>query len=192
MLRSIRGDGRGHYCRGIFDKELDREGFTYVLESGAGGTVHIEQVLEYNQDPIYLRDMILYKLTIEAQKRVNISPLSKREIIRRLSGHQRPSSTVFLIRRTTINPPTDCCLCFMFLTATLTSSYPLKVREWKSLWHFYIRTSSSVMPRPDCRLLRACSIRCRKRGSCSSRYANQSSSVAKPMSMPAGFPCRIL
>jgi len=70
---------------GVFvDKELDREGFTYVLESGAGGTVHIAQVLEYNQDPIYLRDMILYKLTIEAQKRVNISPLSKREIIRRL------------------------------------------------------------------------------------------------------------
>ena len=70
---------------GVFvDKELDREGFTYVLESGAEGMVHIEQVLEYNQDPIYLRDMILYKLTIEAQKRVNISPLSKREIIRRL------------------------------------------------------------------------------------------------------------
>lgn len=66
------------------DKELGNEGFTYVLESGKEGTVHGEQVLEYNQDPHYLRDTLLYKLTIEAQKRVEASSLSKREIIRRL------------------------------------------------------------------------------------------------------------
>ena len=66
------------------DRELGGEGFTYVLESGKEGTVHSEQVLEYNQDPHYLRDTLLYKLTIEAQKRVKGSPLSKREIIRRL------------------------------------------------------------------------------------------------------------
>jgi hypothetical protein len=66
------------------DQELDREGFTYVLKSGREGTVHLEQVLEYNQDPGYLRDALLYRLTIEAQKRVQASPLSKREIIRRL------------------------------------------------------------------------------------------------------------
>lgn len=66
------------------DKELGREGFSYVLESGKEGTVHSEQVLEYNQDPGYLRDLVLYRLTIEAQKQVEESPLSKREIIRRL------------------------------------------------------------------------------------------------------------
>jgi hypothetical protein len=66
------------------DEELGREGFTYVLESGREGTVHIDQVLEYNQDPGYLRDVLLYKLTLEAQKLVKASPLSKREIIRRL------------------------------------------------------------------------------------------------------------
>jgi hypothetical protein len=66
------------------DKELGREGFTYTLESGTRGTVHIDQVLEYNQDPAYLRDLLLYKLTLEAQKRVDASSLSKREIIRRL------------------------------------------------------------------------------------------------------------
>ena len=43
-----------------------------------------EQVLEYNRDPNYLRDLILYKLTVEAQRRIADSPLSKREIIRRL------------------------------------------------------------------------------------------------------------
>jgi predicted XRE-type DNA-binding protein len=54
------------------------------MESGKEGTVHSEQVLEYNQDPHYLRDALLYKLTVEAQKRVEATALSKREIIRRL------------------------------------------------------------------------------------------------------------
>ena len=66
------------------DSEADREAFTYVLESGHEGTVHIEQVLEYNKDPGHLRDLLLYNLTIEAQKRVASSSLSKREITRRL------------------------------------------------------------------------------------------------------------
>jgi hypothetical protein len=66
------------------DRELAREGFGYVLESGSEGTVHVEQVLEYNQDPNHLRDLLLYKLTLEVQKRVKSSPLSRREIIRRL------------------------------------------------------------------------------------------------------------
>ena len=71
-------------ARVVTDRELGGEGFTYVLESGREGTVHFEQVLEYNQDPKYLRDLLMYKLTLEAQKRVDSSSLSKREIIRRL------------------------------------------------------------------------------------------------------------
>jgi len=66
------------------DAEAGREAFTYVLHSGRTGTVHIEQLLEYNQDPTYLRDLLLYRLTLEAQKRIAASPLSKREIVRRL------------------------------------------------------------------------------------------------------------
>jgi len=66
------------------DEEFGRDAFTYKLASGKEGTVHIEQVLEYNQDPGYLRNVLLYKLTIEAQKRIDESSLSKREIIRRL------------------------------------------------------------------------------------------------------------
>jgi hypothetical protein len=66
------------------DPDAGREAFTYVLHSGRTGTVHAEQVLEYNQDPTYLRDQLLYRLTLEAQKRIAKSPLSKREIIRRL------------------------------------------------------------------------------------------------------------
>ena len=66
------------------DKELGREAFTYILASGVEGTVHIDYVLEYNEDPRYMRDLMLYKLTLEAQRRVKASRLSKREIIRRL------------------------------------------------------------------------------------------------------------
>ena len=66
------------------DPETGREAFTYVLHSGRSGTVHIEQVLEHNQDPTYLRDLLLYRLTLEAQKRIAESRLSKREIVRRL------------------------------------------------------------------------------------------------------------
>lgn len=66
------------------DPEAGREAFTYALHSGRSGTVHVEQVLEYSQDPMYLRDLLLYRLTLEAQKRIAKSQLSKREIIRRL------------------------------------------------------------------------------------------------------------
>ena len=66
------------------DKELASEAVTYRLASGREGTVHIEQVLEYNRDPDYLRNQLLYRLTLEAQKRLVASPLPRREIIRRL------------------------------------------------------------------------------------------------------------
>ena len=66
------------------DEEMGREGFTYVLTSGKEGTVHIEQVLDYNRDPGYLRELLVYKLTLEARKRVEASSLSRRELIRRL------------------------------------------------------------------------------------------------------------
>jgi hypothetical protein len=66
------------------DPELGREAFTYVLENGEEDSVHVDEVLEYNEDPDYLRNLLLYKLTVEAQKRVAASQLSKREIIRRL------------------------------------------------------------------------------------------------------------
>jgi len=66
------------------DEEAGREAFTYVLHSGRSGTVHVEQVLEYNRDPSYMRNLLLYRLTLEAQRRVALSPLSKREMMRRL------------------------------------------------------------------------------------------------------------
>lgn len=66
------------------DPELGREAFTYQLESGAEDTIHIDAVLEYNQDPEYLSGLLLHQLTMEAQQAVAESDLSKRELIRRL------------------------------------------------------------------------------------------------------------
>ena len=66
------------------DPELGREGFSYVLASGAEGSVHIDHVLDYNEDPGYMRDLLLHNLTVEALERIDRSPLSRREIIRRL------------------------------------------------------------------------------------------------------------
>ena len=66
------------------DKELGREAVTYVLESGAEGSVHIDHALEYNQDPSYLAELLIHKLTVEARRRVDQSGLSRRELARRL------------------------------------------------------------------------------------------------------------
>ena len=97
--------GTDPIVRVFVDKELGGEGFGYVLESGNGGTVHSEQVLEYNQDSRYLRDALLYKLTVEAQKRVRESPLSKREIIRRL--HTSPTQFYRLLDQTNYRKSVD-------------------------------------------------------------------------------------
>jgi hypothetical protein len=80
--RPATGDG---VIEVFVDPELGREGFTFRLESGREGSVHIDQVLDYNGDPAYLRDLLLYSLTLEAQRRVASSALGRREIIRRLN-----------------------------------------------------------------------------------------------------------
>ena len=66
------------------DKELGNEAFTYILESGEEGSIHIEQVLEYNEDPKYLAELLTYKLTLEAQRGIESSELSRRQIAKRL------------------------------------------------------------------------------------------------------------
>lgn len=81
---SPKPDAENPIARVFVDRDLAREGFTYVLDSGEQGNIHVEQVLEYNQDPGFVRDALRYRLTIEAQKRVRASALSRREIIRRL------------------------------------------------------------------------------------------------------------
>jgi hypothetical protein len=66
------------------DPELGGEGFSYVLASGADGCVLMDQVLDYNEEPGYMRDLLLHNLPCETLDRLEASQLSKREIIRRL------------------------------------------------------------------------------------------------------------
>lgn len=67
------------------DPELGREAFTFRLASGAEGCVHIDAVLEYNEDPSYMADLALYRLTQEARTRFESSGLSTREVARSLA-----------------------------------------------------------------------------------------------------------
>lgn len=73
-----------HLVEAFVDPELDREAFTYRLESGAEGSVHIDSVLEFNEDPTYMADLALYRLTQEARTRFERSGLSVREVARSL------------------------------------------------------------------------------------------------------------
>jgi DNA-binding TFAR19-related protein (PDSD5 family) len=57
---------------------------TYVLESGAEGGLHIDHVLEYNEDPRLLSELLTHQLTVEARKRIERARLSRREIVRRM------------------------------------------------------------------------------------------------------------
>jgi len=66
------------------DPELGREAVTYTLASGAEGSVHIDHVLEYNEDPGTIRELLVHKLSVAAKARLERSELSVRETCRRL------------------------------------------------------------------------------------------------------------
>lgn len=76
---------RGNYVRKAYpDKELGKEAFTYIVESGEEGTIHIDSVLEENEDPETMKELLIYNLTLALQEQLKESPLSRREIIRKM------------------------------------------------------------------------------------------------------------
>ena len=68
--------------RFFVDKELGNEAFTYVLKDGSENSVLLDQILDYHQDPKYMSDMLLYKLTVEAKKRIDEGKISIRNLAR--------------------------------------------------------------------------------------------------------------
>jgi hypothetical protein len=66
------------------DPETGNEAFTYRLASGAEDTIHLDAVLEYNQDPEVLGELILHRLTLECRRALEETDLSKRALIRAL------------------------------------------------------------------------------------------------------------
>ena len=83
-LLRIQPDAEHRVAEAFPDPDLGSEGFTYRLADGREDTIHLDAVLEYNRDPDYLKDLLLHRLTLEAQKAVDSTDLSKREIIRTL------------------------------------------------------------------------------------------------------------
>lgn len=66
------------------DKELGSEAVTYILKDGSEHSIHLDIFLDYNKDPDFLKMVLLYQLSSEAQQRIHTCPLSKNEICRRL------------------------------------------------------------------------------------------------------------
>ena len=66
------------------DQALGGQGFTCVFESGREQTIHMDQILEYGHQQDYLKEMLLYKLTVKALKILKDMKINKREVIRRL------------------------------------------------------------------------------------------------------------
>lgn len=66
------------------DADFGGEAFGYRLGDGTEGTVHVDHVMEYNREPGYMAELLLYKLTLEARRHLKRSGLSNREVIRRL------------------------------------------------------------------------------------------------------------
>lgn len=66
------------------DPELGRDAFTYRLQSGAEGSVHLDAVLDINADPDHLARLELYRLTLEAKERLDATGLSIRDAAERL------------------------------------------------------------------------------------------------------------
>ncbi len=79
-----RPDSGNRIAEVYVDKELGNEVVTYILNSGDEGSIHIEQVLEYNEDPKYMAELLTYKLTLEARNGIENSGLSRRQIAKRL------------------------------------------------------------------------------------------------------------
>mgnify|MGYP001606474581 FL=1 len=66
------------------DPELGNTGFTYRLHSGEEDSVLVDQILEYHRDPEYMLNMLLYRMSVQAQEAMKSQGISKRELARQL------------------------------------------------------------------------------------------------------------
>lgn len=66
------------------DPDLGNEGITYRFASGDEGSLPLDAFLDYNSEPGYVREALLYQLTLEARKIMKTCGLSIREVARKL------------------------------------------------------------------------------------------------------------
>src|SRR3954470_8340347 len=67
----VQPDATNRVAEVYVDAELGNEAFTYCLRDGSEDTIHLDSVLEYNEDPEYMRELLLHKLTVAANKRLS-------------------------------------------------------------------------------------------------------------------------
>jgi len=107
------------------DPEIGYNGFTYQLASNKENTIVMDQVLEYLKDPEYYRNMMLFKMTIEAQNRMKKLAVSKREITRRMGT--TPTQFYRLMDQTNTHKTIDQ---MVKLLAALDCSVQIKFTDW--------------------------------------------------------------
>ena len=66
------------------DKEVGSHCFYFVLENGYTGCVPFDQPLHIIRHPDYVREEVLYKVTVELQDIIALKKIPKRELARRL------------------------------------------------------------------------------------------------------------
>jgi len=67
------------------DKEVGNHCFYFVLEDGEKDYITFDQPLYIIRHPDYVREEVLYNVTVELQKIIALKKISKREIARRLN-----------------------------------------------------------------------------------------------------------
>lgn len=81
---SLKPTSKDKIISAFIDKELGQEALTYILASGKEDSIHLDAFLDYNQDPDFIRQITLHKLTTQALTLIKKSDVSRHEITRRL------------------------------------------------------------------------------------------------------------
>ena len=75
---------RDRFVRCYADEQLGEAGLWYVLESGRQGFLSANQVLKFYREPSDVKGHVLWVLTLAAIEHLKPTPLSRRQILKRL------------------------------------------------------------------------------------------------------------
>ena len=80
----LRPTAKNRIVKIYVDKQLANRGVTYLLESGAEDSIHLDAFMDYNKDPEFIRQTIVHQLTVKALELLKKCEISKHEMARRL------------------------------------------------------------------------------------------------------------
>lgn len=103
--------GGNNLIKAIADPELGCQAITYTLSNGSEDVLTLDEILSYNNDPEYRRQMHLYELTLKAHKILEQSKLSHRAVIRRMKSS--PTQFYRLLDTTHYSKTLDQMICLL-------------------------------------------------------------------------------